>query len=330
MKRNGFTLIELLAVIVILAIIALIATPIILGIINDAREKANERSVELYASAIRNAVASYQLTNPNAPTKFTDLNVQYDGKVECTVEELYENGSFYLEGCTVNGSEKEYSYGQKENNIEPSCTLDDRDKDGIASLSDVITCGTENFYVMYNENNEITMLSMFNLYVGYNVDIMNNYKTTPVENPTGIQNELAKGYIGEDKISYATVEFSTTGMYWSSTTSSYPAFVYDERSVLYQYVSEYERILKEDLKVSSAKATLINYEQLVFLGCSLSTLTPSCSDAPEWVYSTNYWTGTTVDENNIFRPRGCYFCDLSNMGDSGVRPVITISTNELK
>ena len=35
--KKGFTLIELLAVIVILAIIALIATPIILGIIDDAR-----------------------------------------------------------------------------------------------------------------------------------------------------------------------------------------------------------------------------------------------------------------------------------------------------
>ena len=66
--KKGFTLIELLAVIVILAIIALIATPIILGIINDAREESNERSVELYASAVRNAVAAYQLTHPNAPT----------------------------------------------------------------------------------------------------------------------------------------------------------------------------------------------------------------------------------------------------------------------
>ena len=61
MKRKGFTLIELLAVIVILAIIALIATPIVLNIINDAREKANERSVELYASAIKNGIAAHQL-----------------------------------------------------------------------------------------------------------------------------------------------------------------------------------------------------------------------------------------------------------------------------
>ena len=41
MKENkGFTLIELLAVIVILAIIALIATPIIVGVINDAKKNA--------------------------------------------------------------------------------------------------------------------------------------------------------------------------------------------------------------------------------------------------------------------------------------------------
>ena len=39
-NRKGFTLIELLAVIVILAIIALIATPIILNVINDSRKKA--------------------------------------------------------------------------------------------------------------------------------------------------------------------------------------------------------------------------------------------------------------------------------------------------
>lgn len=46
MRNKGFTLIELLAVIVILAIIALIATPIVLGIIEDARGGASERSAE--------------------------------------------------------------------------------------------------------------------------------------------------------------------------------------------------------------------------------------------------------------------------------------------
>ena len=114
--KKGFTLIELLAVIVILAIIALIATPIILGIINDAREESNERSVELYAAAVKNGIAAYQLTGLTAPKSFSDLTIEYDGDVKCTVQELYEDGSFYLEGCKVNKGDKEYSYGTKQVN----------------------------------------------------------------------------------------------------------------------------------------------------------------------------------------------------------------------
>ncbi len=44
-NRKGFTLIELLAVIVILAVIALIATPVILQIITKAKRGAAENSV---------------------------------------------------------------------------------------------------------------------------------------------------------------------------------------------------------------------------------------------------------------------------------------------
>ncbi len=44
--KKGFTLIELLAVLVILVIIMAIATPIILGIIEDARENANLREID--------------------------------------------------------------------------------------------------------------------------------------------------------------------------------------------------------------------------------------------------------------------------------------------
>ena len=40
MKKKGFTLIELLAVIIILAVVALIATPIVLNVIDDARSSA--------------------------------------------------------------------------------------------------------------------------------------------------------------------------------------------------------------------------------------------------------------------------------------------------
>lgn len=63
MNKKGFTLIELLAVIVILAIIALIATPIILGIINDSRESAKERSAELVVNSVELAYNTAYMTS---------------------------------------------------------------------------------------------------------------------------------------------------------------------------------------------------------------------------------------------------------------------------
>ncbi len=44
MNKKGFTLIELLAVIIILAVIALIATPIVLNVIENARKEAKVNS----------------------------------------------------------------------------------------------------------------------------------------------------------------------------------------------------------------------------------------------------------------------------------------------
>ena len=46
-KKSGFTLIELLAVIVILAVIALIATPLIMGVIDDARKGSKQWKIRL-------------------------------------------------------------------------------------------------------------------------------------------------------------------------------------------------------------------------------------------------------------------------------------------
>ena len=56
--KKGFTLIELLAVIVILAIIALIAVPVVLNIINDAKESSVLRSAEFYLDGIEYTVAN--------------------------------------------------------------------------------------------------------------------------------------------------------------------------------------------------------------------------------------------------------------------------------
>ena len=46
LKSRAFTLIELLAVIIIIAVIALIATPIIIGVIKKTERQAFERSLD--------------------------------------------------------------------------------------------------------------------------------------------------------------------------------------------------------------------------------------------------------------------------------------------
>ena len=74
--KKGFTLIELLAVIVILAIIALIATPIILGIINNTRLQSKERTSELIGDSIVNAYSTYAMSdlkyNPDSFCSYMD------------------------------------------------------------------------------------------------------------------------------------------------------------------------------------------------------------------------------------------------------------------
>ena len=61
--KKGFTLIELLAVIIILAIVALIATPIILNVIEDARISAGRSEASMIYSGINNYCATADMQN---------------------------------------------------------------------------------------------------------------------------------------------------------------------------------------------------------------------------------------------------------------------------
>ena len=65
MNKKGFTLIELLAVIVILAIIALIATPIVLNIIDDAKKESDLRSADFYLKSLELGIAQAILDEQN-------------------------------------------------------------------------------------------------------------------------------------------------------------------------------------------------------------------------------------------------------------------------
>ena len=100
MKKNGFTLIELLAVIVILAIIALIATPIVLSIIDDTKQSAMLRSAEMYITGVEHSVMKENMNSGGnfRPTECSTVNgsVECDGKPAIAVEvngEVPKDGS---------------------------------------------------------------------------------------------------------------------------------------------------------------------------------------------------------------------------------------------
>lgn len=88
MRKNtkGFTLIELLAVIVILAVIALIATPIIMNVINDAKKGANKDATLGYVKSVETSIATQMIKCPSMTVgAITKDNVA-------------------ITGCTVNGT----------------------------------------------------------------------------------------------------------------------------------------------------------------------------------------------------------------------------------
>ncbi|MBQ2946949.1 MAG: prepilin-type N-terminal cleavage/methylation domain-containing protein [Bacilli bacterium] len=193
MKKSGFTLIELLAVIVILAIIALIATPIILGIISDAKKESQERSAELYLSGVELAIARRNLTEEFSPEECTitqgvvtcagyeePLVVEVDGEVPVSGTIKFENNkaakdtTLTFEGfsATINEEGKlELSDGTSEITT-PTSKICEVTEGSATQTGAKITCtlsnnDVDNFYLLQNDGTYIYMLTE------YNIDLIN-------------------------------------------------------------------------------------------------------------------------------------------------------------
>ena len=85
--KKGFTLIELLAVIVILAVIALITTPMILGVIETSKVEAAKASATGYIESIEVYIGTSEInnkTNLKANEKYnvTEITTMNDGAIE--------------------------------------------------------------------------------------------------------------------------------------------------------------------------------------------------------------------------------------------------------
>ncbi len=204
----------------------------------------------------------------------------------------------------------------------------DNDNDGKISLSDKITLGTESFYVMSTDEaaGTVTKLAEWNLNVGSNL----------ASGEAGMQNSACKGWsqVAQDAggTYYCTVAFSSTN-YWSSSVSTYPAWVYDNNDIIRNYVNTYVDKLKA-AGYSTVIGRLIRNEELLTLGCQFDGGGGGeCNSAPSWVKNTTYWSGSAynstyvwhVNTNGDFIGQRAY--SLSDV--HGLRPVITIKASEI-
>ena len=133
MKRKGFTLIELLAVIVVLAIIALIATPIVMNTIKNAKKGAAERSADNYIKQVETTIAEKRLeNNPLADGPYTidgNGNLTGNGLTESVTIDMsgtkpsggtvtISNGLVSKEGTTMTVGDYDVKYNQEKNKYE--------------------------------------------------------------------------------------------------------------------------------------------------------------------------------------------------------------------
>ena len=184
----------------------------------------------------------------------------------------------------------------------------------LSTIGSEICIQDECFYLISSDDEKVTLLSKYNLYVGNLVDASYNYTKV---NETFMQNSDAIGY-RLDKYADEKYPFNATIAY-SKTSNKYSG------SVVENYVNIYKEKL-ENLGATIIKARIISDKELVNLGCDKEQYW--CGNAPKWVYSTSYW----VDgENNIARyawyvDTYSYFVYTNYYTDYlfGVRPVIEI------
>ena len=188
-KNKGFTLVELLAVIVILALIALIATPIILNVINDAKKQAAKDSAYGYMDAVEKYIVSSELEDKSIQDR------------TYSVEELNSMG------VSVKGSTPDNG------NIEI--------KNSSVKSYDI---GIDGYEVNNGEVKKVSTTKSFKngTAVYYNPETGNKCSKEEAKSTTGTKRGCMKWYVFNDKEGNATVNVildhnTTAGVEYNST-----------------------------------------------------------------------------------------------------------------
>ena len=200
----------------------------------------------------------------------------------------------------------------------------------IEDIGTVVTIGSEQFYTIGTEGDNVKLLAMYNLNVGNKVTAVNmetfEYNMVPITNPTGLQSSDAIGARADEN--RMPVHFPWIGTVAFATEDKHGTNYSDySGSLIETYVNDYE-VAIEAMGVNVESATLITKDELVnTFGCNESEYTCTGSAYP-WIYSTSYWSGSAANTNTVWGV-GSYGIfgngDYNYVYEAGVRPVIVIS-----
>ena len=221
-----------------------------------------------------------------------------------------------------------------------------KDKDSVV-VGDVVKIGTEEFYVVRHDGDDLVLLARYNLKVG---GIYRNWtkigEYTLEDEGYGLQSEEAKGYLSSE-IRYGTLGFfDRYPTYWenkvgddleykgsyncpiinNSTSYLCNPYVYDRNNKLYPYVENYKTYL-EQYGITIKEARLLSIEEAWNdLGCVVGA-SRQCTYS--FAYETNYWLGNARDDTSAWGIYGfsLFTDDLASTGfnsSKGIRPVIVI------
>ena len=354
MKRKGFTLIELLAVIVVLAIIALIATPIVMNTIKNAKKGAAERTADNYIKQVETAVAEAKLGNNSIPNGTYDIdengnltgtglpngkleidmsgNKPTSGKIKITNGSVDQSSSSMTIGdytVSYNSTKKTYEATEKGNTpqVEVLCTAKTAATTGNVpsgnyAYGDEYTCelgdnDEKTFFVLETNGDNVSLIM--------NKNIDSNGKGTTSGNTVAWVSK-------EDYIAAGGEDLSNDEGYCQKGDMCAK--------------NEYGPITAQKyLKNSTTSWTKLTESQIslptsdqIYKAAGNKT-----SGLSTWLYGNlNYWTSTPYASNSyaacFVSEDGRLFGDLYgdsdflnvDAGDSdGVRPVITVSKSQL-
>ena len=306
LRKEGFTLIEQIAVLVIIAILALIVTPLVMNIIRKARVAADRRSIDAYGRSIELAIASYLLDTGKFPTEVSQLTIEYSGDtVSCTTEQINPDSSIYLADCKVKNRNVEgYTYGTDKS---PSYTA--------YVVGNQVTYNGVSYYVIKDSGvKELTVTLLkaepltaaeVNLYGGVGTE--NNHVNMYITNNTSSP-EYQKAY--DAGVAY----------YSSETCKNYGD--YDKSGCKLDYEqSEIKYVVdawaKDKVLLGLQEARLITIDELrnnLGYGSSNS----KNENTPSWIYNSNYSWWTMSGYNDSYVSPSEMWSVKQNGGLSGV------------